>query len=761
MSGRKREARDLGVTSLPARTANPARFASAVVGAVVFFTIVHFSGVITGRETFFFRDISTTELPADAIRASIGMSPINPYASFGQPFAPNPNLVLWHRAALSFLSVSQHILLHLLFGAVGAFVMMRRRGTSIAGSLLTALTYSASGYVISSASFLNALTTLAWAPWAVTFAQDRSAHWKHWVAGTVTLAIFTLTGEPVLIACFLAVMVWVALTRRNFRWFGALLAAVVLTLPAHYATYRAAIDSARVQAGFSFEQATSQALHPWRFLETLVPGLFGDPLHLQAGAWWGFALSSNAAPYVYSLALGITPVLIASGYGIQTRFRASQEWWLILAVSVVAAMPQVIPGAAFVYAQLPFLHVVRYPVKWFAVTTFALSLLAGEGFDNALAGEKRPGRYVTALLAVAGLSTVGALAQLAAPERVQALLVSAWWDLRWAARPDVVLTPITARIWWRLALLAFSSVAVARLHARRSAIAAFAVFLAVTIDLIPAAVPLLPTVPLDVYAGQPSPLVTAAKTLHGPIFERAGRDLEPVRLGLFGTYADDTIRSLATAQSRQAWALTGALHGLKYAFDNSPDASYSYRDTLAYSSLAAIRDWTIRVRWLRADGVEGIITPNLPNGLPGLRELARDDTGIPETLFRIEGPLPTIRFARSPRAVRTLSEALATMHEADLENADGVVVETSSPPPRVPSRGRVRDIVETPTDVRLVSETDTGGIVFIARTFTHTAHATINGRAALVLPANINLIALQVPPGTSQIHLFLGHETDV
>src|SRR3977135_370774 len=50
--------------------------------------------VLTGEETFFLRVLGTTHRPAAVVFAQLGFARTNPYASFGQPFLGNPNLLV-------------------------------------------------------------------------------------------------------------------------------------------------------------------------------------------------------------------------------------------------------------------------------------------------------------------------------------------------------------------------------------------------------------------------------------------------------------------------------------------------------------------------------------------------------------------------------------------------------------------------------------------------------------------------------------------
>ncbi|HEV8267747.1 MAG TPA: hypothetical protein VGR00_05920, partial [Thermoanaerobaculia bacterium] len=121
--------------------------------------------LLSGRATPCFRDIGTTQRPSRALYATLGPSALNPYASFGQTYYGNPNLVLAYPFPKDPRWLGVHLLLHLAIGLVGAWLFFRRLVRNEEAALLGALAYGLSGYVLSSCAFLNATTTLAWLPW--------------------------------------------------------------------------------------------------------------------------------------------------------------------------------------------------------------------------------------------------------------------------------------------------------------------------------------------------------------------------------------------------------------------------------------------------------------------------------------------------------------------------------------------------------------------------------------------------------------------
>src|ERR1019366_352817 len=120
---------------------------------------------LSGRTTPAYRDIATTQRPARALAARLDGAHLDPYASFGQAYWGNPNLLLVYPFPASPRFLGLHLLLHLGLGLFGAFLFLNTEVRSREAALTGAFAFGLSGYVLSSAAFLNATTTIAWMPW--------------------------------------------------------------------------------------------------------------------------------------------------------------------------------------------------------------------------------------------------------------------------------------------------------------------------------------------------------------------------------------------------------------------------------------------------------------------------------------------------------------------------------------------------------------------------------------------------------------------
>jgi hypothetical protein len=269
-------------------------------------------------------------------------------------------------------------------------------------------------------------------------------------AAGALFALQILGGEPFVAAlCLLGiatVLPWVAQGSLARRLAGtaavagcvgalaALLDAAVL-LPA-FAFYP---DTVRAW-GFRPEGALLWSLHPARLLEVFLPGIFGNPISSAEGAFWGAPFFDRGRAFI--LGLGIPKVALlgaaaAIGAGFTKRFTTQPtagagEDRLPAGCSACATAhpeaaapaPEVLNHAAFEppvgwtprlarglawtaaaftllalgrhallrlewLGALDSLPLVRYPVRFFLVPTFALCLLSAFGFETLVAGARR------------------------------------------------------------------------------------------------------------------------------------------------------------------------------------------------------------------------------------------------------------------------------------------------------------------------------------------------------------------------------------
>lgn len=730
--------------------------------------------LLSGRATPSFRDLATTQRPARALAATLGGAAINPHASFGQPFRGNPNLVLAYPFPVAPRWLGVQILLHAVLGGLGFLLFLTLLGRSPVAALAGAFAFSFSGFALSCTAFLNAATTLAWVPWllasvAVARREGRRAFVLGLLGAGASGALLAHAGEPALglLGILLALAFALAGPRgEKLRAAGALvgggLVAGVAAAPFLLEVLRATESSSRRLRGFSWAEFSAVGFHPLRLLETPFPFLFGDPSRTLSGAFWGFAATQGNPPYLASLSFGILPLALAATFALSPRRREGRFWIAAAGVALLVSWVPWIPGARAVYEALPFLHAVRYPVKALLVATVAFSVLASLAVERLLLEEALPrwrARAGVVLLVLAGVGGLAAVVSRARPDLPKALLLRLW-DGSWASDPAVVLAPVLARLPHQAAAAAALLLTLGLLLSRGlgDPRGRALLLLALAAEGLTHARFHLPRAPSEWY-DRPSPLVAAAARIPGRVFERTGKEVDAVRRGLAGPLPADERYALSLAQVSQGWSLTGAPHGLRYAYDPDPDGSYTLLDRFGRDVVTS-HPWPVRLKWLRAAGVGSVIAGDVPAGLPGLVPVFTEwRTGPPATLYRLAAPLPGVRRLSRVRGADSVSAAVTLVDTPSFDPATDAVV--AGRPPAGTDRSdadpgaRARLVAEGPDALVVETDGSVTALLLVDRSFTPRVQATVNGAKGTVYATQIHLVGVAVPAGKARVEILL------
>jgi hypothetical protein len=497
-------------------------------------------------------------------------------------------------------------------------------------------------------------------------------------------------------------------------------------------------------AGFDREDALKWSLPPAALIETVVPGLFGDPTRTDPARYWGGGVFDAGLPLILSLYLGPAALILAgTGFGAGVRSggaRRAEALGLgcLAAGGVALALGRFLPLYPALISILPPLRSVRYPVKFFLLATWAVAVLAARGYDRATARSGQAGsawRGIPVWVACgAAFATLGAL--LAGGHRAELMASMVRCGLLIALTG--LLLSIRAPRTIRLGLLVLP-----------------------LLDLIAANVSLNPVAPSDFYTTPPrlaAPLgpagagrIWAARRPEGFAF-RTPRGDEPdsLRWGFF--WDRMTLRNATYLPSGYRFAYDRGNERL----DVMPGAAFG---RLLYEGEGASIPAQESARLLSVAGVDRVITYGGLEG-PGLVEAARleGESRPPVVVMRNENALPRayvvsrvevhpdiLRAARrlrepsfDPRAAVILEEGLAPRGPAAAED-----------PSAVPGGARILE--EGPTRVIVESSSAEPGYLVLADTFYPGWKGSVDGEERPILRANTMFRAVAVPAGTHRV----------
>src|SRR5581483_6020059 len=436
----------------------------------------------------------------------------------------------------------------------------------------------------------------------------------------------------------------------------------------------------------------------------------------EAHAYWGLHLFQRGSPYLPSIYCGFAVAILALA-GIATRQRGWPIVVLISAASYILAIGGRTPLFRWLYDAG--LRSIRYPEKFIAMGLVSLIVFAATVLQRVLDGDPRL-RRVTA--AIGG--TVAGLLIIAAALCHPALFTS-WWHLPTQAAPvataekhALIGAAVIATLW---------ALAIGRLGGAR--IRTFAMFALLLFDLGSFSGEVLPRMPRTFFT--PPPI---AKSIRGPLFHRGEWTQQRLAAAFSGLSPGWTARNALRPFSAASWGMRSVL-----------EADFDETDLLPTHDLL---DAMMRLgnsgfpRWgeiFAALADAGTIVDYRP-----FREGVAGAHGDPAQLQ------PLIVHPMARHGTYYFPRTLLPIDRLEAMTPDAALVPF---PPFPPAPARVVGVSETSNSATI--DVESQGHAFLVATVTRHKNwrATIDGRPARLLPANLAFQGLEVPAGRHRIEM--------
>ena len=754
----------------------------SALAAIVALALVLFPRAVFRGEAFYERDVHLVWHPqVEAFVRAIasGSWPVwDPFLSFGHPLLANPHTqVLYPFTWLNLLLppwtvYTLFVVAHSAFAGVGLYFLARRLRLSRPAALLAAACWMASGPFVSLANMWIQLGGASWIPWVFlatshALASRRAIHVVLW-GGAVALQLFA--GSPdmslMTVGAVAAWTLWAVRprTRGGPPDVGALVTAAVagaFALVLSAALWLPALDLTRRSARWSLESAPRGvwSVHPLGLAEVFSPVPLTDlPISAALRGW----LYDGGVPLIHSLYLGVPALaLVAAALG-GAASRARTAALAVLAAAAVFALGRNTPLYEIAVALVPPLRVLRFPSKAMAVVAFAWALLAGVGFER--------WKGTVAISRRRWLSTVvGPVAWLALLGAALAILLR-WWPglFGHVLFPEQVLSSsgadALAPVSLRVAVTASLAAAVAaagmiRLSRPRAAAAVAAVVAGLSIlDLAAAGIRVNPTVPVPFYKFRP-PILDAVRQddlsrlyvyrypfLAATSPNGSGTD-DPYRIALYPPgLSFDAARTLAarlylTPPVGGCWDLFGSYE---------PDLIGLYP-----AHVAELVRWMEQAegtpayaRFLRLGAVRHVSALRRHGGFEELdaKGLYPSLLARPILLLEVPGALPRTYAVGTARAAAG-DRARQILIDPQFDPAREVVLPETPLDAGPRFSGKSRVVAFTPDRVTVEAELSAPGIVVLVDTYDPGWKATVDGRPAPLLKANVAFRGVKVPAG--------------
>lgn len=734
---------------------------------------------------------------ARAFRAG---SPLwTPVLSHGQPllaspfmaaaYPPNALLALFPERVGPVLSVLTAA--HLVWGALGTWLLLRRRSMSPAASWTGAVAFGFCGMSVSGSYMTLLCFTAAWSPW-VLLCADRVLSPPHAASRPravvllgLSVAALVASGDPFVAAstflgCALAALFpggdGSGAPARRLRSAaavgGGLLLGLGLSLPLLLSWFRFLHATSR-GAGLGDAERMLRSLQPLAALSLVLPDYFGNIFRIGETGYLAAGINDDLAPLFPSLYVGFLLVALAfrGAAGGGRAARAASAWF---AASCLLSLGRFLPGNALL-AAIPGLSSGRFPLKWLLPGMLPFAILAAAGVDAFARDVLDRGRRrlaVSFVLAAAGPLAVGASTGFGS---AQALAVRFQPATNTNAQsiyvPEARLTEILqgrlerSAVRGVLPILGAALLTYVAWRRGRPGLAALGLAAFATLDVTTVSATLTRTVPAAFYSAKPKAVSALLDdgAASGRVWVDGSAESLLVRTLVPGTVTEnvDVIR----IQREQVPLYTGASYGLPLAFslDLPRLATRPYEE---YRSLVESAPARERSMLLRAASVTHVVSP-LDRGGPDLKLLLQLP-GLyerPLNVYRVDRPIPPFRKVRALR----VHDGPADFERLLERSPDDVLEEFAFVErgllPRAGASGAERPLVSGSDvadagEAHLVERTATelivetrgpAGILVVAETWAPGWSARVDGNPAPLIPVNLAFRGVPVPPGPHRV----------
>ena len=298
----------------------------------------------------------------------------------GYPFSANPLAGLWYPIGWLLLLIplplgfNLLVGLHLIWGGIGMYLLMRREGIGHIAALFAGISFAMLPKLFShyGAGHLTLLFAIPWTPWLL---WSHLAGYKFSVKGISISVIPGLILAMIFLAdirwgAFAVVLWWVySLAHRKGSWrnlifgiVGQTILALLLSAPLILPLIEYSLLSTRT--GLNPSEVLAYSLPVGNLLGLIFPGING---------YHEWVLYSG----------GIVFILAVSAIILRNERYKDVFWVGVLLASLVIALGSQIPGIEFM-TKIPFVSLLRVPSRALFLAGLSLAALSGYGLEKIL-----------------------------------------------------------------------------------------------------------------------------------------------------------------------------------------------------------------------------------------------------------------------------------------------------------------------------------------------------------------------------------------
>jgi hypothetical protein len=337
-----------------------------------------------------------------------GIPPLwNPYVFAGMPLlaAIQPGVFYppnWLFAILSpGVAINVVVITTYHLALIGSFLYARQLGFDVAAALVTGLTFTFGGFMISHLEQVNYIAAVAWLPWLLLMVEKvyRSTSWGEtwrWVSlGAVVISLHVFAGLPqatmqIAMVCgsYFLFSLFVRedrsrewRDRRRFMIAIAIMALCGILLSAIQLLPAKELQAQGERSSIPYESFAAFSMPPRRLLSFVIPYFFGGAMQpiYRVGGWDHWWLHKYIHGY-----LGMIPLLLSMITLIALKTRRIVWFWTgVAVVALFLCFGDYLPfDINRLLYRVPVYNLFRGPYRHTCEFSFALAVLAGIGMDS-------------------------------------------------------------------------------------------------------------------------------------------------------------------------------------------------------------------------------------------------------------------------------------------------------------------------------------------------------------------------------------------
>jgi len=351
---------------------------------------MYFADTFIAGEIFSFRDLSRYYYPLRLFAVNLiesGSFPFwNPYIASGHPlFATLQSAVLYPLSIIYYLgnfatTFNLFIVLHIFLGGLFFYLLMRELKFDQTSSLISAIVFSFSGYLIAAINLITTLAAVIWFPLVFLFYKKLIEQGKfiYLILTSIFLGFMFLGGEPTPLyaTIFLLGLYTLMIRPRALVLYVACILIFILLFSFQILPLWELIGLSG-RAGLSFEKVTFWSFHPRNVVNFFLPFFYGPPI-----------LRSHDGPspltqdWLLLSYLGVLPAILFLISIIFRKDKTTAFFKISFILGLILIFGKFTPIYRILCSCMPGFSFLRFPVKFFFINAVSFAYLCGAGFNE-------------------------------------------------------------------------------------------------------------------------------------------------------------------------------------------------------------------------------------------------------------------------------------------------------------------------------------------------------------------------------------------